>query len=78
MTGAKQLVDLGDGLQFKIARNCKKVNSVVIKLNSKDLFDVEFFSIRGINFTKKSESLDVHAIDLKSCFEAHTGLYTSL
>ena len=78
MTGAKQLVDLGEGLQFRIGRNCKKVNSVVIKLNGNDLYDVEFYNIRGINFTKKSEAKNVFCDQLADIFEEHTGLYTSL
>ena len=38
MTGAKQLVDLGDGLQFSIGRGAKnKANKVVVRLVG-DLF----------------------------------------
>jgi len=42
MMGAKNLVDTGKGLDFKVGRNAGKVTHVSIKLTDADLYDVEF------------------------------------
>lgn len=43
MTGAKNLVSLGNGLMFKFGSGAKnRINRVRITLNGKDLYDVEF------------------------------------
>ena len=52
MTGAKQLCDLGDGLQFTLPRGAK--NKVCIRLVD-DLYRVTFYSIRGVNVTERGE-----------------------
>ena len=43
MTGAKELVDCGMGLRFKIGRNASKANMVTINLNGLDLYDIGFY-----------------------------------
>ena len=42
MTGAKGFSFGSNGLSFKIGRNAKAVNYVVIDLNAKDLYDIKF------------------------------------
>lgn len=79
MIGAKQFVSLNEppGVQFGFS-NRKGPNKVVIKLNGKDLYDVEFWKIKKFDFNKVDEANDVYAEHLKSVFEEATGLYLSL
>ncbi len=74
MIGAKDFVALGTGLAFKYPRG----KYVKITLNSKDLYDVEFSTIRGMKQTIKQTYNDVYAEDLKKTFEEYTKLYLSL
>jgi len=79
MTGAKMLVDLGNGLQFKLPKFAAlKINCVRIILNADDLYDVEFFNIRGINVKSIKKDSGVYAEDLRRFFTEATGLETSL
>ncbi len=49
MTGAKQLVDTGNGLQFSIGRGAtNKANKVRVTLDTTDTYVVEFFYLRGL------------------------------
>ena len=66
-------------VSFKFAAKAKnKANYCGIKLNSKDLYDVEFVNIRGVKVKTVSVHNDLYADMLKSVFEAETGLYLSL
>ncbi len=59
MAGAKQLVDLGNGLQFAIGRGASnKANKVVITLDG-DLYAVRFVTIRGATITERG-TFDTH------------------
>lgn len=80
MTGAKNLADLGNGLQFKLPSNFakNKINCVSIKLNEMDLYDVKFFNIRGVNLKTIAVCEDVYSEDLQNIFTDHTGLDTHL
>ena len=42
MTGAKNLVNHGSALTFKIGRNSSKANMVRVTLNSDDTYTVDF------------------------------------
>ena len=79
MTGAKQLVDLGNGcLQFAIGRGAKnKANKVVITLAG-DLYTVRFVSIRGVTITERGTFEMVYADRLAALFTEQTGFDTSL
>ena len=74
MTGAKNFTIGKDGLAFKIGRNAKAVNYVVIQLNGKDLYDMKFQ--KGTRVLKKAN--DVYADQLQKMFTKYTGMYTSL
>jgi len=76
MTGAKNIV-YGDGLQFSIPRR-NKINKIIIKLNDNDLYDVEYWYIRGINFKKLCGDINVFVSDLGTMFTARTGLDCTL
>ena len=80
MTGAKNFFYVGsNGLTFKIGRNKTRANTIVIKLNSKDLYDMELYRIdRNANEFKISEANDVYCDQLQEIFTSETGLYTSL
>jgi len=74
MTGAKNFGFGKDGLSFKIGRNAKAVNYVVIDLNGKDLYDIKFQ--KGTRVLKQVN--DVYADQLQKIFTKYTGMYTSL
>ena len=75
MTGAKNLVDIGNGLQFKIGRTHH-----VVKLTADDLYDYEGFKINAKTFeTSRTFMLPgVQAEDLRREVSAATGLALSL
>jgi hypothetical protein len=74
MTGAKNFAFGSNGLSFKIGRNAKAVNYVVIDLNGKDLYDMKFQ--KGTRVLKKAN--DVYGDQLQKIFTKYTGMYTSL
>jgi len=76
MTGAKNFVNLGEGLAFQLAD--RKINRVKVKLNGRDLYDVEFGQYRALEYKVKKTCTDVYAEDLQDVFTEATGLYTRL
>ena len=81
MTGARALLDLGDGLQFDLprgARNC--ANKVSVRLTPADLYDVRFmrFNRRTLDVETISQIEGVDAESLRRVFTSATGLETSL
>jgi hypothetical protein len=80
MTGAKQLGDHGNGLSFKLpARFAKQgINFVKITLTPADLYDIEFGTIRGLNYTVKATVEGIYCDMLREIFTDKTGLETSL
>ena len=74
MTGAKNFTFGSNGLAFKIGRNAKAVNYVVIDLNGKDLYDMKFQ--KGTRVLNKVN--DVYNDQLQKMFTKYTGMYTSL
>lgn len=78
MTGAKNFVDLGNGLQFDVPCAGSKANKVKIVLNGHDLYDVSFYKIRGLNVKVVEELSNVYAEDLVERFEEATGLAAHL
>jgi hypothetical protein len=77
MTGARDFMSTGNGVQFRIGRNAKSVNRVAVTLNGLDLYDVMFWNVRSAKATIRSEVENVYADQLRSVFENHTGMYTS-
>jgi hypothetical protein len=86
MIGAKQFVVGGDRegkifVQFGYAgagtRN--KANKCAVLYDAaNDLYIVEFWSIRGTSFIRKSRHEGIHAEKLIDLFEEQTGLYLTL
>ena len=79
MTGAKNLLNTGDGLAMKLGRNSSNSNYLKITLNSMDLYDMKFCKLTR-KFEEKSvtEYSDVYNDMLTEVFEKHTGMYTKL
>jgi hypothetical protein len=78
MTGAKQLVDLGHGLQFAIGRGASnKANKVVVTLDG-DLYSVRFLTIRGTTLTERVTFDMIYGDRLAALFTEQTGFDTHL
>lgn len=80
MLGAKNLVDHGDGLSFRV-RGSKRVNYVKITLDPSDTYSVEFKKIgRAPSFkvTEVSDFSMVYVDRLHDLIESETGLYTRM
>jgi len=79
MTGAKNLMDHGDGLSLKFPKpQDRKVNYLKVSLGALDTYRVEFGYIRGLNYTEKESFSMVFADQLQSLFTDVTGLDTHL
>lgn len=82
MTGASQFVGGSNMLQFKLpgTRNFVRngINSVRITLNGADLYEMEFFKIRGLDVKTVDTLSGVYAEDLRRIFSDRTGLDVSL
>jgi len=81
MTGAKNLLDTGRGIQFKIGRGaCGGISHVQIVLDANDTYTVTFTKVakRGLDVRMLATVDGVYAGDLRRCFEGHTGFATSL
>jgi hypothetical protein len=79
MTGAKNLLDHGDGLSLRIGRNSSSSNYMKVTLNSMDTYDIRFSKVSKMGAEKSvKEYHNVYNDSLVGLFESHTGLYTSL
>ncbi len=80
MTGAKNLVNHGDALSFKLpARFAKQgINYVKIALNGLDLYDVEYGKIIKFNYKPIATSQGLYFDMLQDDFTSKTGLDTHL
>ena len=78
MTGAKNFVGSDEGLTFRIPKAKNGINCVRIILTPADLYKVEFMKIRGTTVKTHEIVSNVYAENLRSVFEDHTGLATSL
>ena len=78
MTGAKNLMQGENFLQFKIGRNSKRINSVRITLDENDTYTMEFGRIRKLEYTKVVEDAGIYCDQLQEIFTETTGMYTHL
>jgi hypothetical protein len=81
MIGAQHMVSLDDlgGVQF-VFKGSKRTNKVVIKLNSLDLYDIEFWKFTKSTgaCVKVTELCSLYADQLVQTFSEETGLYLTL
>jgi len=85
MMGTRHKAGNHDSLAFDVRGAKNGINKIIVRLNSKDLYDVEFWKIpgrQGFILGKPSEKVkannDIYVEDLKGVIEAATGLYLSL
>lgn len=79
MVGLKQPVALERGVQFGIGGGAKDgINRVVVKLNTLDLYDVEYWRVTIKSQKMKASSGHLYADMLAEDFERSTGFYTHL
>lgn len=77
MVGAKDIVDIGNGVQLGF-RGSKKANKLVVRLNRWDLYDCELWKITPKRCEKVDTGTDLYANMLQYWFKAKTGLDTHL
>ncbi len=78
MTGAKNLVDGGKFLGFKLPRAKDGINYVKITLTSMDLYDIEFGRIRANDYKVIKKVSGIYNDQLQNIFTKVTGLHTRL
>jgi hypothetical protein len=78
MTGAKNFVTDANSLKFNIPKNKSGCNTVTIKINGKDLYDMTFYTYRNLELKPKVKKTDVDVANLRKVFEDVTQLRTSL
>ena len=74
-TGAYGFATDGNNVAFRIKN--RSVNSIRITLNGKDLYDIKFWRIRGVDMKLIKEYTDIYNDQLISLFEENTGMYLS-
>ena len=78
MTGAKNFIDTGDGLSFKLGRNESGITHVTITLTPDDLYTVRFQRVWGHKVTEKGTTEGVYNDMLRNLISSKTGLALSL
>jgi hypothetical protein len=81
MTGAKNLINIGNGLSFKLpgAGFTKNgINYVKIILSPNDTYNIEFGKIRGTTYKIINTINEVYFDQLQEIFTSETGLDTHL
>lgn len=90
MTGARDLINIGNGLQFTIGRNSSQANRIIIRLNGNDLYNMSFIKITKGGLDKKTwtwkegqhktikEFNDIFFDQLQELFTQVTGMNTHL
>ena len=80
MMGAKDLVDMGNGLRWRVGRNAKRVTHVQVTLNASDTYDVATYrsTKRGLDYVLMADVRGVYVDALRATIENATGLYLSL
>ena len=72
--GAKDLMDMGDGLKFKSTGMCRWKGQVYVRYNrGADAYDIEFFRVRAGTVKVDKVVNDVYAPELVSVIDAQVG-----
>jgi len=81
MMGARDLIDTGTGLKWRVGRNSKRVTHVMVTLDQgTDTYTVATYRItkHGVNVVLLSDIRGVYVDALRVTIENATGLYLSL
>ena len=80
MTGANMLTGSDDALSGRIPQGLasNKANGFRVTLNSKDLYDIRFYRIRGLKLTELEGAEDIDVDNLVSVFSRLSGLRLKL
>lgn len=78
MIGAKNLVNLGNGLSLKVGRNSKGVNYLKIVLEPNDTYTMTAYALRNMTPKVKGEMSGLYFDQLRPAIEQLTGMYTRL
>ena len=71
--GAKELVALKDGIQFKSSGMVKNKGIIQVKLNGSDLYDVTFGKVRKFKYKEIKKVTDVFVEDLIDVIDEMVG-----
>ena len=72
--GAKNLVDMGDGLKFQSSGMTRWKGHVHVRYNQgSDAYDIDFFRIRGGNIITDRKETYVYATELVRTIDAQVG-----
>ena len=71
--GAKELVVLKDGIQFKSSGMVKNKGIIQVKLNGSDLYNVTFGKVRKFKYKEIKKVTDVFAEDLIDVIDEMVG-----
>ena len=71
--GAKELVVLKDGIQFKSSGMVKNKGIIQIRLNGSDLYDVTFGKVRKFKYKQLKKVTDVFVEDLIGVIDEMVG-----
>ena len=79
MMGAKDLVGSDDALQFRVGRNPKGVNKVIVRyVKYHDLYEVECYKVKKLDHARVSYVNYVPCDSLRAIIERDTGIYLNL
>jgi hypothetical protein len=80
MTGARNLVGDTNSLSFKLPSNfaMNNINYIQVRLNSLDLYDIDFCSIKDKNYKCLKSISGIYCDQLQEIFTSYTGLQTKL
>lgn len=74
MINAKNFVGGEDYLQFRMMKGKNGINMARIRLNGADLYDVDFFKVRGINCEQVAGCRGYYVDMLADAFRDEAGL----
>jgi hypothetical protein len=78
LVGAKNFVGGDNMLMFQVGTGAKnKINKVRITLTPADLYNIEFFYIRGVNVKIIAKHEGIYNDMLADIFTKETGFYTT-
>ena len=76
LVGMKNPVAIEQGVQFNISKAKQGINKVVITLNGRDTYDLNFWRITTKATKEITAAGDIYNDQLGDVFENITGLYT--